>query len=92
MGPHLFPRQLNARGLSGSQAVGAKAVFELFDAILALSAIVVEGEDLGGRSVAVSDQEAQVGSGDGMLGLVADTALARPTAGTMAEAGKAALG
>ena len=45
----------------------------------------------GGRSVAVGDQEAQIGSGDGMLGLVADTTLARPTARAMAEAGKAAL-
>ena len=47
-----------------AQAIGAKAVFEFFDAIFALSAIVVESEDLGGRSVAVGDQEAQVGSGD----------------------------
>jgi hypothetical protein len=35
-----------------AQAVGAKAVFELLDAIRALSAIVVESEDFGGRSVA----------------------------------------
>jgi hypothetical protein len=75
-----------------AQAVGAKAVFEFFDAIFALAAIVVESEDLGGMSVAVGDQEAQVSSGDSMLGLVADTTLARPTAGAMAEAGKALLG
>jgi len=75
-----------------AQAVGAEAVFELLDAILALPAIVVESEDPGGRSVAVGDQEAQVGSGSGVLSLVADAALARPTAGAMAEAGKAALG
>jgi len=59
-----------------AQAVGAKAVFELLDAILALSAIVVESEDFRGRSVAVSGQETQVGSGDGMFGLVTDAALA----------------
>jgi hypothetical protein len=35
-----------------AQAVNAKAVFKLLDAILALSVIVVESEDLGGRSVA----------------------------------------
>ena len=75
-----------------ASAIGAKTVFELLDAILALSAIVVESEDLRGRSVAVGDQEAQVGCGDGMFGLVTDAALARPTAGAMAEAGKAALG
>src|SRR5713226_7065646 len=75
-----------------AQAVGAEAVFELLDAILALPAIVVESKDLGGRSVAVGDQKAQVGSGSGMFGLVTDAALARPTAGAMAEAGKAALG
>ena len=75
-----------------AQTIGAKAVFELLDAILALSAIVVESEDLGSRSGAVGDQKAQVGSGSGMFGLVTDAALVRPTAGAMAEAGKAALG
>ena len=75
-----------------AQAIGAKAVLELFDAILALPAIVVEREDLGGRSVAVGDQEAQVGSSRGVLGFVADAAPARPAAGAMAETGKAALG
>ena len=75
-----------------AQAVGAKAVFEFFDAIFALAAIVVESEDFGSRSIAVGDEEAQVGSSDRVLGLVADTTLARPTAGAMAEAGKALLG
>ncbi len=75
-----------------AQTVGAEAVLELLDAILALPAIVVESKDLGGRSVAVGDQEAQVGSGSGVLGLEADAALARPTAGAMAKTGEAALG
>jgi hypothetical protein len=75
-----------------AQAVGAEAVLELLDAVLALAAIVVESEDLGGRSGAVGNDEAQVGSGGGVFGLVADAALARPTAGAVAEAGKAALG
>ena len=37
-----------------AQAVGAEAVLELLDAVLALAAIVVESEDLGGRSGAVA--------------------------------------
>ena len=67
-----------------AQAVGAKAVLELLDAVLALAAIVVESEDFGGASGAVGNHEAQVGSGGGVLGLVADAALARPTAGAVA--------
>jgi hypothetical protein len=74
-----------------AQAVGAEAILELLDAILALAAIVVESEDLRGRSGAVGNEEAQVGSGGGVFGLVADAALARPTAGAVAEAGEAAL-
>ena len=74
-----------------AQAVGAEAVFELLDAVLTLAAIVVESEDLRGTTGAVGNHEAQVGSDGGVLGLVADAALARPTAGAMAEAGKAAL-
>ena len=35
-----------------AQAVGAKAVLELLDAVLALAAIVVESEDFGGTSEA----------------------------------------
>src|SRR5205823_10346382 len=70
---------------------GAKAVLELLDGVLALAAIVVESEDFGGTSGAVRNHEAQVGSGGGVFGLVADAALARPTAGAVAEAGKAAL-
>jgi len=74
-----------------AQAVGAEAVLELLDAVLALAAIVVESEDLGGPASAVSHHEAQVGSGGGVFRLVADAALMGPTAGAMAETGKAAL-
>jgi len=74
-----------------AQAVGAEAVLELLDAVLALAAIVVESQDLGGTSGPVSNYEAQVGSGGGVFGLVADAAQARPTAGAVAEAGEAAL-
>ena len=74
-----------------AQAVGAEAVLELLDAVLTLAAIIVESEDLRGATGAVGHQEAQIGSGGGVFGLVADAAMARPTAGAMAEAGKAAL-
>src|SRR5438132_9095558 len=74
-----------------AQAVGAEAVLELLDAVLALAAIVVESEDLGGPASAVSHHEAQVGSGGGVFRLVADAALMGPTAGAMAETGTAAL-
>jgi len=87
--------QQQAKGVSqktvAAQAIGAKAILEFFDAVLALPAIVVEGEDLGRTAGAVSNQEAQVGSGGGVLGLVADAALMRPTVGAVAEAGKATL-
>ena len=74
-----------------AQAVGAEAVFEFLDAVLALAAIVVESEDFGGTSGAVGNHEAQVGAGGGVFGLVADAALARPAAGAMRETGEAAL-
>src|SRR3989440_10216503 len=74
-----------------AQAVGAETVLELLDAVLTFAAIVVESEDLRGTTRAVGNHEAQVGSDGGVFGLVADAALARPTAGAMAEAGKAAL-
>jgi hypothetical protein len=51
-----------------AQAVGAETVFEFLDAVLALAAIVVESEDQGGRSGAVSNYKAQVGTGGGVFG------------------------
>ena len=74
-----------------TQAVGAEAILELLDAVLTFAAVVVKREDLGGATGAVGNHEAQVGSGDGVLGLIADAALARPTASPMAEAGETAL-
>jgi hypothetical protein len=73
-----------------TQAVGAETVLELLDAVLTLAAIVVESEGLRGPTGAVGNQEAQVGSDGGVFGPVADATPARPTAGAMAEAGKAA--
>ena len=87
--------QEQAEGVSqeavAAQAVGAEAVLELLDTVLTLAAIIVESEDLRSATGAVRNYEAQVGSDGGVLGLVADAALARPTAGAMAEAGEAAL-
>src|SRR5260370_29036733 len=74
-----------------TQRVGAKAILELIDAVLAFTTVIVESEDLGGRPGAVGNHEAQVGSGGGVFGFVADAAQARPAAGAMAEAGKTAL-
>lgn len=58
-----------------AEPVGAEAVLELLDAVLALTAIVVKGKDLRGATGTVRDQEAEIGSGGGVLGLVADAAL-----------------
>lgn len=63
-----------------AQAVGAEAVFEFLDAVLALAAIVVESKDFGGTSGAVRDHEAQVGASGRVFGLVADAALAQERA------------
>ena len=75
-----------------AEPVSAEAVLELLDAVLALTAIVIKSEDLGRAAGTVGDEEAQVGAGGGVFGLVADAAPARPTAGAVAEAGEAALG
>ena len=59
-----------------AEPVGVKAVLELLDAVLALATIVVKGKDLGSTASTVSDEEAEVGSGGGVLSLVTDPALA----------------
>src|SRR5215470_1619863 len=74
-----------------TEAIGAESVFEFLDAVLALAAVVVEGEDFRGAPGAVGDDEAQVGSGRCVFGLVTDAALTRPGAGAMTEARETAL-
>src|SRR5260370_9751322 len=74
-----------------TQTVGAKAILKFLDAVLAFPTVIVEGEDFRSATGTVGNQKAQVGSGGGVLGLVADAALARPTAGTVTKAGKTAL-
>ncbi len=59
-----------------AEPVGTEAVLELLDAVLALAAIVVKRKDLGSVAGAVSDEEAEVGSCGGVLGLVTDATLA----------------
>ena len=59
-----------------AEPVGAKAILELLDAVLALATIVVKGKDLGSTASTVGDEEAEVGSGGGVLSLVTDPALA----------------
>ena len=44
-----------------TQAVRAKSVLELLDAVLALAAVIVKGKDLGNTTGAVGDHKAQVG-------------------------------
>lgn len=56
------------------QAVGAETVLELLDAILTLAAIILESEDLRGTTGAVGNHKAEIASGGGVLGLVADAA------------------
>src|SRR5438046_8623508 len=43
----------------------------ILDAVLALAAVVVESKDLGSATGAIGNQEAQVGSGGRVFGLVA---------------------
>ena len=74
-----------------AEPVGVKTVFELLDTVFAFAAIVVKSKDLGSAAGTVSDEEAQVGARGGMLGFVADAALMRPAASTMAKTGEAAL-
>ena len=59
-----------------AQTIGVEAILELFDAVLALSAIIVKAEDLRSATLAVGDQKTQVGSDRRMLGLIANAPLA----------------
>ncbi|HEV2387990.1 MAG TPA: hypothetical protein VGS20_12130 [Candidatus Acidoferrales bacterium] len=69
-----------------AQPVGAEAVLQLLGAVLAFAAVIVNSEDLGGAAGTVRNREAEVPAGGGVLGLVGDAALTRPTAGAVAEA------
>ena len=59
-----------------AQAVGAETVLELFDAVFALPAIVVKGEDFRSATGAVGDQGTKVSSDSSVFSLVTDAALA----------------
>jgi hypothetical protein len=74
-----------------AQAVRSKTIFKLFNAVLTLPAIVIEGKDGTAATSPVGDQETQVGTGLGLFSLVADAPLMRPGVRALAKAGKGAL-
>ena len=51
-----------------TEPVGMQAVLELFDAVLALPALVIEAENLGTATGTVGHQEAKIGAGGRVLG------------------------
>ena len=57
-----------------AEPVSMEAVLELFDAVLAFPALVVEAKDLGTAARAVGDQEAKIGAGSRVLGFGDDAA------------------
>ena len=59
-----------------TQTVGVEAVFEFFDTVLALSAIIVKAEDFRSAPSTVGDQETEIGSDRRVLGFITDTSLA----------------
>ena len=74
-----------------AQAVSSKTIFKLFNAVLTFAAIVIERKNGTAAAWQVGDQEAQVRTGRGLFGLVADAPLMRPGVSTIAKAGKGAL-
>ena len=54
-----------------------KPFLNSYDAVLAFPTVIVEGEDFRSATGTVGNQKAQVGSGGGVLGLVADAASER---------------
>src|SRR3989441_7505867 len=75
-----------------AQPVGSETVLELLNPVFTPPAIVVEVEERTAAALQVGHQEAQVGAGGGVFGLIADAALVRPAPGTVTETGKRALG
>ena len=74
-----------------AQAVSSKTIFELFNTVLTLPAIVIKGKNGTAAAWQVGDQETQVGSGLGMFGLVADAPLMRPGMSAIKKTGKGTL-
>src|SRR2546422_3049543 len=66
-----------------AQPVGSETVLELLNPVLTLPAIVVELKDRMAAALQVGHQEAQVGAGGGVFGLIADAALTKPALGTV---------
>jgi hypothetical protein len=74
-----------------AQAVSGKAIFELLNAVLTFPAIVIKRKNGTAAAWQVGDQEAQIGTGSGMFGLVADAPLMRPGVSAIEKTGNGAL-
>src|ERR1700684_3612542 len=74
-----------------AQAVSGKTILELFNAVLAFPAIVIERKNGAAATGQVGDQKTQVGTGSGVFGFVADAPLMRPGVSAIQKTGKGAL-
>ena len=74
-----------------AEPVSIEPVLELFNPVLTLPTIVIEAKDRTASAFLVGHQEAQVGTGLGVFGLVADAALMRPAPSPVRKTGKRAL-
>ena len=84
------PKGIGSKAVA-AKSVSGKAVLELFNAVLAFPAIVIEAKDRAASTIQVGDQKAQVGTGLGVFGFVADAALMEPALSTVRETRKKAL-
>jgi hypothetical protein len=74
-----------------AEPVSTETVLEFFNAVLAFPATVIELEDRPAAALLVGHQESQVRASFGVFGLVADTALMKPTPSPVRKAGKRTL-
>ena len=74
-----------------AEPVRIETVLELFNAVLALPAIIIEVEDRPAATLLVGHQESQVGAGFGVFGFVADAALMEPALSPVQKTRKRAL-
>jgi hypothetical protein len=75
------PKGIGSKAVA-AESVSGKAVLELFNAVLAFPAIVIEAKDRAASTIQVGDQKAQVGTGLGVFGFVADATLMEPALST----------
>jgi hypothetical protein len=84
------PKGIGSKAMA-AESIGIETILELFNAVLALPAIVIEAKDRATSTFQVGDQKAQVGTGLGVFGFVADAALMEPALSTVRETRKKAL-